>query len=317
MKYYFLIIVTAVTLFQSCSGPSHKTGLHTENYIDSIENSTQITDLIVKIDDSYEGVQFSENLKYNDQKCQKLADSLNVKPWTKADFDNNGFTDLLVIGSGADHPLLCVLDKEGSYEIIPLRHNAFQKCEFPVVENNKIKYYFEGDPKDGKENEPERLEQVTLVYNSGDFVEENANPTKKDIEKIEFSTSGCFGTCPIFDLTIHSDRSAEWFAKRFNKIDNREVKGDFNSTITKNKFEEIINLLNYIDFVNLKDDYSVGWTDDQTATLKVTYNNGKIKTIKDYGLKGTRGLEKLYQLLYKIRENQEWVKKGGEIEIVK
>lgn len=306
MKFYIFIFSISFTLIQSCSGPSHKTTVQNENDIDKIENSTQITDLIEKVDSRYEGVTFGESLNYGVRRCQHIADSLKVKPWTKVDFNTDGRTDLLVIGSGTNHPVLCILAEEEGYKIIPIKHNGSQVCTFPIVENNKIKYYFERTVSMGKENNTPTLEEVTLAFNTGTFVEENTNPTKNNIEKIEFSTSGCFGTCPIFDLTINADRTIQWDAKRFNKIGNKEVKGDFNTTITKDKYTEIIDLLNYIDFVNLKDDYSVNWTDDQTVTLQVTYNKGKIKTIKDYGMIGTRGLKKLYQLLYELRENQEW-----------
>jgi len=67
-----------------------------------------------------------------------------------------------------------------------------------------------------------------------------------------------------------------------------------------------VNLLNYIDFETLQDNYAVNWTDDQTAKLKVTYDNGKVKSIRDYGLLGTYGLDRVYQLLFELRENQKW-----------
>ena len=38
----------------------------------------------------------------------------------------------------------------------------------------------------------------------------------------------------------------------------------------------------------------------------VTYDNGKVKSIRDYGLLGTYGLDRVYQLLFELRENQKW-----------
>jgi hypothetical protein len=60
------------------------------------------------------------------------------------------------------------------------------------------------------------------------------------------------------------------------------------------------------DFETLQDNYAVNWTDDQTAKLKITYDNGKVKSIRDYGLLGTYGLDRVYQLLFELRENQKW-----------
>ena len=95
----------------------------------------------------------------------------------------------------------------------------------------------------------------------------------------------------------------------YNKINDNEVSGNFNSKITKDKYNDIVNLLNYIDFESLKDNYSVSWTDDQTATITITYDNGKVKSISDYGLIGTFGLDRVYQLLFELRDNQKWTKK--------
>jgi hypothetical protein len=50
----------------------------------------------------------------------------------------------------------------------------------------------------------------------------------------------------------------------------------------------------------------VGWTDDQTCTLKITYDNGKTKTITDYGKIGTYGLNRVYSILFSLRQNQKW-----------
>jgi len=52
--------------------------------------------------------------------------------------------------------------------------------------------------------------------------------------------------------------------------------------------------------------YRVSWTDDQTSTLKITYDNGKVKTIRDYGLIGTFGLSQAYKLLFDLRGSQPW-----------
>ncbi len=57
-----------------------------------------------------------------------------------------------------------------------------------------------------------------------------------------------------------------------------------------------------------KDKYAVNWTDDQASILEITFDNGKVKKIYDYGLIGTFGLDRVYQLLFKLRENQKWTK---------
>lgn len=312
MKKLIFQIILIFILFQSCKGQSDNDVLHKTNYIDSIQTAKQITDLILKIDNRFKEFKVNEALKfvnrYSEKNYNKIAESLNIKPWTKTDFDKNGLTDILIIGNWYDHSIICILDKGGKYEIKPITRRSFQDCTFPVVENSKIKYFFESELERGKLDEQRKLKQITLVYKYGDFIEENQRSANHKIEKIEYSTSGCFGTCPIFKLIINSERTAKWDAEMYNEINNKEVSGNFNSKITEDKYNEIASLLNYIDFEKLKDNYAVNWTDDQTATLKITYDNGKVKLISDYGLIGTYGLNRVYQLLSELRENQKWIK---------
>lgn len=109
-------------------------------------------------------------------------------------------------------------------------------------------------------------------------------------------------------MSVLGDKSATFKAESYNRRvgNSREIKGVFHTTISDTAFFDIINLLDYIDFPNLEDNYSVGRTDDQTSVLTVTYNNGKVKTIRDYGLVGTFGLDRLYHLFFNLRYNQNW-----------
>ena len=135
---------------------------------------------------------------------------------------------------------------------------------------------------------------------------DSSSSAQHKIEKIEYSTTRCFGTCPVFSLTINPDRNTEWDAKMFNKINGEKVSGKFHTKINKKEYNEIVNLLSEMDFEKLDNDYQIEYTDAQSSTLKFTYNNGKIKTIHDYGLQGTKELKQLYQLFFDLRENQKW-----------
>jgi hypothetical protein len=127
------------------------------------------------------------------------------------------------------------------------------------------------------------------------------------VEKIEYQTGPCFGTCPEFKITINKDRVATYEAIRFNKDEiNSKNEGFFHALIDVDHYERIVSLLDYIDFEKLKDSYRVNWTDDQTCILKITYDNGKSKEIEDYGLLGSFGLSNLYKMLFDLRNNQHW-----------
>ena len=215
-------IVIFLTLVHSSYAQTEISVSSKTNYIDSIQNAKQITDLLLTIDSSYKEFKLKEKLRFSDKKCQKVSDSLNVKSWTKADFDNNGLTDILVVGKWYIPSALFILDKQGKYEIKHISRRSFQECTVPVVEKNAINYYFESEPERGKKNEPLKLKKITLLYKYGDFIEENQTPSNHKIEKIEYSTTGCFGTCPIFKLSINSDKTAQWDAKENNDINKTE-----------------------------------------------------------------------------------------------
>jgi len=131
------------------------------------------------------------------------------------------------------------------------------------------------------------------------------------IEKIEYQTNRCFGTCPQFIILIDELKNATFDAQEHNRIDKKgkEIKGKFKTIIRENEFNEIVSSLIATDFPNLNDNYSVGWKDDHTCFLTVSYDNGKLKRIVDYGLNGTPELKKFYQLMFELRFNQDWVKR--------
>ena len=313
LKYSTPIIFLILILFQPCNAQTSIRQNIKENYIDSITSAKQIESLITKINKRYSDFKVNETLiypgDYSNIDCKKISDSLNVKPWQKGDFDNNGLTDILIIGNWQRHHIICILDKgDNNYEIKSITRRSFQECTFPIVmADTSIEYFYPSYYERGNSDKP-KLQNKNLIYKFGDFIESNSNPSNHKIEKIEYSTTACYGTCPIFSLTINPDRFTIWNATSFNEIHKKEIKGEFKTTLEEKQFNLIIHLLNYIDFEKLNESYAVGWTDDQSCILKITYDNGKSKIIRDYGLIGTFGLDRLYQLLFELRENQKWTK---------
>ncbi len=137
----------------------------------------------------------------------------------------------------------------------------------------------------------------------------NKNIGKYSIEKIQYLTKGCFGTCPIFEITIDKNGKAKFVAEAFNFVEKftKEIEGRFKTTILASKYKSLVELLNYMNFPNLKNNYSSGEiTDLPSSILKVTYNNGKVKVINDYGMSGTVELIQLYSIIDKLRFDQNW-----------
>ena len=80
------------------------------NYIDSITTAEQIESLVSKVGiDKYKNYRVNTIQKFQNEILQKLSDSLKPKPWVKADFDGNGYTDILVTGT---YGVICVFGKK-------------------------------------------------------------------------------------------------------------------------------------------------------------------------------------------------------------
>ncbi len=134
---------------------------------------------------------------------------------------------------------------------------------------------------------------------------------KYNIERIEYFTSSCFGTCPQFKIVIDKNREATYDAIRFNfskEFGTPTPEGSFKTKINENEFHLLLKKLNEMDFPMLQDNYRVIYSDVQTANLKIIYDDGKEKIITDYGMLGTTELKELYQLFLELRENQKWEK---------
>lgn len=334
MKIIQLFII--LLIFTSCKNKVEfiKTPI-IQSELDILKSKSEIEKFIQKSDTNYKkyelkNLQDFKRSSSNDSINRILANKLNVKTnFTKTDFDNNGYTDLLAIGDNHD----CTSFRPGT--------EGEESCSFsPIVlmnyGKNKTKI-FHIDIAWGKSIVPKveylnsqpflviykqklidwkkkiySKSKTILTFKFGNFIEYNENPKKNKITKIEFNTSGCFGTCPVYKLTLNRDSLSIFNAQYYNFSKNREItygkeEGVFTTTIYKMEFDKLEDIINYCDFENLNKEYSVMHTDDQTGNLKITFNNGKVKTISDYGMVGTYGLKILYEKLAELRFNEKWL----------
>ncbi|AZA93179.1 Uncharacterised protein [Chryseobacterium nakagawai] len=288
--------------------------------VDSLKTEKEVENLINSIIKAHEPIKIKKIADFQEEDgpnnfCKRIADSLEInQSFYTADFDLNGYTDLMAFGDHYDFSIFIVMNYgKNSLKVNRLTRRSFQNCTFPKIKNDSIiQYYYMSEPDlDSDNKQKPKLMKKDLIFKFGDFIEYNENPNSYSIEKIEYQTGSCFGTCPKFYISIDKNRNGLFKAEYYNINDaksNQEIVGTFKTLITKTNYDEIIHLLNYIDFPKLQDRYSVNWTDDHSSTLKITYNNGKIKEIKDYGLIGTYGLDRVYSLLFDLRFNQDWKK---------
>ena len=252
------------------------------------------------------GYDVSDSISISDKDYKKLFDSLNIKIWAKGDFDNNSYTDLLTISR--NNHAFCILDSGNNKFYVKHLTTRFNGNQLFTVSNDKklINYYqierFRTSSLNRDSMYQSYIKKGTLAFKFDGFIENNTTPKDYHIQSIEYFRSGCYGTCPVFKLKIYANRTISYEAILFNKA----KKGNYQGKIEKTQYQTLIDCLNYIDFPSLNDKYFVDWTDDASSSLKIIYDNGKTKTINDYGLIGTFGLKHINDLLLEIAENKKW-----------
>jgi hypothetical protein len=226
-------------------------------------------------------------------------EKLSTIKYLKIDLNNDGLTDLIVNGSY----LFAVVDAgNGHFKTEFIDRGAFYESKYALADV----HIGSGLPEvivrklPGRGDDEIKLRYDTLIMGVNGFVEYNGI-AENDIEEISLSTTGCLGECPIFELTVGSDGTAV-----FNAIEYNDHKGKLQCEIDTASLARLFHLANYIHPRLLRNEYAVNWTDDQTATLTITFKDGTTKTIKDYGMIGTFGLERLYNLIFRLRKSQKW-----------
>lgn len=274
--------------------------------IDSIQTNGEVERLLYSSEKRFRG--FDLRYPYGKEGfLKKVADSLGItKSFYKSDFDNNGYTDLLVIGEFWGINIVIVMNfGNDTFKLIRYSRGTVQGCTWPKILNDSIVRDYH---RNWQTNDTTSILKFSdLIFKYGGFIEYNAEPKKYIIERIEYQTNS-HNRDPQFFISIDNNRKAIFKAEAYNKSKNSEaeIKGTFETIIDNIEFDEIISLINYIDFPSLKNYYTVPWSDDLVCTLTVTYNNGQVKKIEDFGLSGTHGLYRLYQILFELRYNQKW-----------
>ncbi|SHG41792.1 hypothetical protein SAMN05443633_11521 [Chryseobacterium arachidis] len=133
---------------------------------------------------------------------------------------------------------------------------------------------------------------------------------------IEYEATPCFGSCPIFKMTINADRTAVFeaehfnFSKGFSKGEfDKPREGTFKGTIKEEDYKKLVALLDGLDVKNLNEKYGErNVTDLPTSHLRVNFEDGSTKHVEDYGKRGSEKLAELYKFFEDLRNNQQWTK---------
>jgi hypothetical protein len=155
----------------------------------------------------------------------------------------------------------------------------------------------------------ERYFRDTLVYKFGYFANYNEHPKPgPSFDSIDYRFITNWASIEKWYLRIYKNGTILYVRER-DSVDRqkKEVYSFLEKLTAKTDTEEWRSLLGYIKFDSLSEQYELKDVSDQiTGLTTVYYSNGTKKTVRDYGLRGTFGLQTLYQKLYVTTQRRDW-----------
>ena len=129
------------------------------------------------------------------------------------------------------------------------------------------------------------------------------------ITKVALERTACFGTCPVYKLTVHRSGAVE-----FEGNDHVRAKGLRHDRITAADFARIAAKIEQINFSSLRGRYDgrnpdgsgVTVTDLPTTRTSVTRGD-ETKTVENY-FRGPRGLKELEDLIDEVTKSSRWIR---------
>ena len=239
---------------------------------------------------------------------KSTADSLKVDQLRIADLNHDGVNDLFAMGFATtkraeefEEVIIAIANKKRLNRVNVKNHfftSWLVKAPIytQIIKLDNLDYLLlqYNHNTNGCEVNYKEFQKDTL-YVKNNFLIPRDKYVNADFSSVTLKTTSCYGTCPVFSLSINKDGTAS-----FNGIRHTRTKGLVNLKADKEDVEFLNEILKIIDFKHLKSNYNVCWTDDQTGHLTVNFTDGSSYQIEDYGLAGTHRLTLLYSYLFDL-----------------
>jgi hypothetical protein len=281
------------------------------NNIDKLSTSKQVEQFIQKLQhETKPTLKLGKmNSIFPNKKIRDNAKKLGLKTWIKRDLNNDGLTDLIAycIIDGVVN-LTVVMATENDYKVHEtyIGYSFSNFCFYKLERTNNniplLVLYF--GTLYGQE--PYKIkDSVKLVYRNGDFIEYNPNYQKYSIEKIFLRKSTCDGYCKPYCLYVYPNRNVLFFEFTERDYDYIFEESKF-SVVDSASYENIIDLLNYLDFPNYDKKPLRILQGVSFYYLTITYNNGLTKHITTQR-QGIFGLNIILDELIAIIKSNDWL----------
>lgn len=261
MKYLALLLLLALA---ACKSGSENTKQATK--IDNLATNAEVQAYVRTVSKYYESFTLNDFTAATspegrvDEGVKKIIDENNItQPYIKQDFDNNGYTDLLVNGIDNHVFYQCLLLMSYGSDKVEITDLISHNFANPVITHAVTLDGMPGirmhRPNPPRPKGKQVADSITnLCYKFGGFVEYNPKPAQHKIEKIQFATSMCYGLCPKFQMNVDAGRHAQFSAVAYNyhgEDESKTLSGFYTGTIDAKAYSQVVDILNYIDFEKL------------------------------------------------------------------
>ncbi|TGE29273.1 DUF6438 domain-containing protein [Hymenobacter metallicola] len=293
MKSVWVLLILLVTRVAGAQSAAFST-------IDTINDARGVLSLIQSLDKAgkYKYLTVSDTLSINNKYCKCEAQKKRVAPWVKADFDKNGYTDLLAIGDEHRQVLLLIMAYSGNVFSIDRLNYGHKYCSLPVVNLKKQSVLKLTTFRRAPGGKLGSRRKYSLSYKFGGFLETTNLTSGKEIQSVSLKYHFAYKEIKQIDITVSLNGTVT-YKETGEKVE------ELTTLLPSATYNELAKLLNYIDFVHLKNKYGRDENHQPSYTLKVTYSDGE-KEIYDQGGEGSFGLELVYKRLLELRKTQQW-----------
>jgi (2Fe-2S) ferredoxin len=132
-------------------------------------------------------------------------------------------------------------------------------------------------------------------------------PTPSDLKEvvITLERTECFGTCPVYSLTVYGYGAVIYEGIRF-----AQVQGTIQTTISEDKIIQLVSEFQKIDYFSLRDSYEERNATDMPSALTSLTIDGRKKTIRHYhgDFSAPKELTELEDKIDEIIDTDQWIK---------